>query len=96
MNSASENDHVQQGTFINSTERNVLQWLYAPTRIGKTGDATGGWFVGPFSCIVFFAFYFGFFDMDFGLKGNILGSMGATAGITIGVTAFLYRLGQNN
>ena len=43
---------------------------------GKPSNMAGGWFVGPFSSIVFFAFYFGFFDMDFGLKRNILGFMG--------------------
>ena len=43
---------------------------------GKPSNMAGGWFVGPFSSIVFFAFYFGLFDMDFGLKGNILGFMG--------------------
>ena len=43
---------------------------------GKPSNMAGGWFVGSFSSIVFFAFYFGFFDMDFGLKGNILGFMG--------------------
>ena len=48
--------------------------------------------MGPFITIVFFAFYYAFFDIDFGLKGNILGSMGATAGVTICVTAILYKM----
>ena len=43
---------------------------------GKPSNMAGGWVVGSFSSIVFFAFYFGFFDMDFGLKENILGFMG--------------------
>ena len=49
---------------------------YMDKDAGKPSNMAGGWFVGPFSSIVFFAFYFGFFDMDFGLKGNILGFMG--------------------
>jgi len=63
---------------------------------GKSSKLAGGLFMGPFITIVFLAFYYAFFDIDFGLKGNILGSMGATAGVTICVTAILYKMGQIN
>ena len=63
---------------------------------GKRSQMAGGLFMGPFIMIVFMAFYFGFFDLDFGLKGNILGSMGTTFGVTICVTAILYKMGQIN
>ena len=56
----------------------------------------GGWFVGPFIMIIFFAIYYGFFDMDFGLKGNLFGSIGVTAGISIVVIGILYKMDQMN
>ncbi len=38
----------------------------------------GGGMVGVISNILFLPYNFGFFDMDFGLKGNLIGSIGVS------------------